>query len=130
MIDVNVDKNATVSNQYTFARFTVLVSVAARTMTANHPKTTSQALHTKITHNIAQVAAQIALVEWIVFSKVFALNAGAAPVNKIPPAVKKAKNWRSLPVEISNQAGISKTTRSVIIIGKEILIQFFLFIYR
>ena len=63
MIDVNVDKNATVSNQYTFARFTVLVRIAAKTTTANQIKTIYQILHTRITHKRAQVAAQIALVE-------------------------------------------------------------------
>ena len=63
MIDVNVDKNATVSNQYIFARFNVLVSIANDIITANHAKAIYQTVLTKNTHKRAKIAAQMALVE-------------------------------------------------------------------
>ena len=63
MIDVNVDKNATVSNQYIFARFNVLVSIANDIITPKQAKAIYQTVLTKNTHKIAIIPPQMALVE-------------------------------------------------------------------
>jgi hypothetical protein len=56
--------------------------------------------------------------ECTLLSKIESLKAGAIPTNNTLAALRNAVNWNDDPSEISNQAGINKNARSVIIDGK------------